>query len=416
MTKNDVKLRLNKTIWEKASTKTRYLFGSKLKIVDMVLIIMLLALYKWKRNEHSTKDKYEVLTHPSENSKDNYICKTVCVYTDLFELMQKNPYNKLTYSELFECAMVDFIEKDISFYTSQISPLYTIVGSKNFTMQKATSDAVAAMNLDTANIELVDACCATGSLYFGLQHFEWKKVTLNDLNPLRTNFLTVIQKKPLELIRLLLDMDLSFVKTPNLKNSNLRIYKQHTDEYAAKRRNYHKVSCNVEIAFETFLQQCLDKAIIESPEKIFQRILRFLPAHLKLQNATITQKDCLTYLKNDTADKLVLLDVPYIGSESTCGIKKYNYEPFHEKVADLLQQADYPFVYYCRSSAPKSDKTRPLEKKVHMMQMKLGDYFFNKGYYFQKVQLKEDTELMISNQQYDDEKQFEWTDFSQNIL
>lgn len=101
-----------------------------------------------------------------------YICKTVCMYTVLFEKMQKNSYNKLTYSELFECAMVDFIEKDIRFYTSQISPLYTIVGSKNSTMQKATTDAVAAMNLDTANMELVDACCATGALFFGLQHYE----------------------------------------------------------------------------------------------------------------------------------------------------------------------------------------------------------------------------------------------------
>ena len=35
------------------------------------------------------------------------------------------------------------------------------------------------------------------------------------------------------------------------------------------------------------------------------------------------------------------------------------------------------------------------------MKLKLGQYFMNKGYYFQKVPLKEDTELMVSNRQYD---------------
>lgn len=48
--------------------------------------------------------------------------------------------------------------------------------------------------------------------------------------------------------------------------------------------------------------------------------------------------------------------------------------------------------------------------------MKLGQYFMNKGYYFQKVRLKEDTELMVSNRQYDADSQFQWTSFKYNII
>lgn len=49
------------------------------------------------------------------------------------------------------------------------------------------------------------------------------------------------------------------------------------------------------------------------------------------------------------------------------------------------------------------------------MKMKLAQYFMNKGYYFQKVRLDSDIELMVSNCQYDDKKQFQWTDMDENI-
>ena len=49
------------------------------------------------------------------------------------------------------------------------------------------------------------------------------------------------------------------------------------------------------------------------------------------------------------------------------------------------------------------------------MKTKLAQYFMNKGYYFQKVPLKEDTELMISNQQYDAIVQFQWTSFHKTL-
>lgn len=51
-----------------------------------------------------------------------------------------------------------------------------------------------------------------------------------------------------------------------------------------------------------------------------------------------------------------------------------------------------------------------------IMKMKLAQYFMNKGYYFQKVPLKEDTELIISNQQYDADAQFQWTSFEPKII
>ena len=137
---------------------------------------------------------------------------------------------------------------------------------------------------------------------------------------------------------------------------------------------------------------------------------------MKLQNTVITQQDCLNYLKNDTTNKLVLLDVPYIGSEHTCAVTGYKYQPFHQKVADFLQNAEYPFLYYCRSTPPKSDSTYNREDAEHIMKMKLGQYFMNKGYYFQKVHLNEDTELLISNRQYDAEAQFLWTNMAENII
>ena len=147
-----------------------------------------------------------------------------------------------------------------------------------------------------------------------------------------------------------------------------------------------------------------------------ERIFRFLPVHLKLQNAFITQQDCLNYLKNDNTNKLVLLDVPYIGSEHTCAVTGYKYQPFHQKVVNFLHKAKYPFLYYCRSTPPKSDNTFNKEDAKHIMKMKLGQYFMNKGYYFQKVRLKENTELMVSNRQYDADSQFQWTSFKYNII
>ena len=196
----------------------------------------------------------------------------------------------------------------------------------------------------------------------------------------------------------------------------LKAYKKATIAYAEKRSKYKKIDCNVDIAYMMFITQCIDRAMIERSEKILERVCRFLPAHLKLQNAIITQRDCLGYLDNEDTNKLVLLDVPYIGSEHTCSVAGYKYQPFHQKVADCLQKATYPFLYYCRSTPPKSDITHNRADAKHIIKIKLAQYFMNHGFYFQKVHLEKDTELMLSNRLYDTATQFLWENIGENII
>lgn len=226
----------------------------------------------------------------------------------------------------------------------------------------------------------------------------------------------MIKLEPLKLVKRILETDLSFIEQPETKNPILSAYKKAINDYAEKRATYHKVDCNIDIAYQMFIVQCIDKAMVERAGKIMERIFRFLPAHLKLQNAVITQQDCLGYLKNDDTEKLLLLDVPYIGSEHTCAVTGYKYQPFHQKVADFLQNAEYPFLYYCRSTPPKSDIIFNRIDAEHVMKMKLAQYFMNNGYYFQKVHLDTDTELIISNRQYNAEIQFQWKDMAENII
>lgn len=414
MVKKDIKIQINEILWEKALEKIESDFGKKYCKTDCILIIMLLALYKKKNKLHSTNNLYLAVNHPDQLAPSAYKSMTIAVYDGLLDRLQEQ-HPDFTYNQLIESALADYLVLPITFYTDCISPLYTIVGSKNHTMQVATADAVDAMEISHESFTLIDGCCATGSLFWGLKTYPWKSVVLNDLNPLRTNFLNVLKKEPLKLIKKLLETNLSFIEQPETKNPKLSAYKKAINDYAEKRVNYHKVDCDIDIAYKMFIVQCIDKAIVERAGKIMERIFRFLPAHLKLQNAVITQQDCLNYLKNDNTNKLVLLDVPYIGSEHTCAVTGYKYQPFHQKVADFLQNAEYPFLYYCRSTPPKSNSTFNRADAEHIMKMKLGQYFMNKGYYFQNVPLKEDTELMLSNQLYNSEVQFQWTNTDENI-
>ena len=415
MVRKDIKIQINTILWENAVKKIETDFEKKYTKTDCMLIIMLLALYKKKNKLHSTDNLYLAVNHPDQLAPSAYKSMTIAVYDGLLDRLQEQ-HPAFTYNQLIESALADYLVLPITFYTDCISPLYTIVGSKNHTMQVATADAVDAMEIQHESFTLIDGCCATGSLFWGLKTYPWASVVLNDLNPLRTNFLNVIKTEPLKLIKRLLESDLSFIEQPETKNPKLSVFKKAINDYAEKRVNYHKVDCDIDIAYKMFIVQCIDKAIVERAGKIMERIFRFLPAHLKLQNAVITQQDCLNYLKNDNTNKLVLLDVPYIGSEHTCSIVGYKYQPFHKNVADCLQNAEYPFLYYCRSTPPKSDSHFNRADAEHIMKMKLGQYFMNKGYYFQKVPLKEDTELMISNQQYDAIVQFQWTSFEQKII
>ena len=72
-------------------------------------------------------------------------------------------------------------------------------------------------------------------------------------------------------------------------------------------------------------------------------------------------------------------------------------------------------MYYCRSTPPKAYNPHNEQDAMNIPKMKLAEYFFNKGLYFEKIYLKEDTELIISNRQYSD-IQFQWNDEEQIII
>ena len=412
--KNGEKITVNKVLLERAKYKLKKIFKHSYTDNDQLLIMILLYLYK----HHSKPINYDVVylacEHPDELSRNNYIAKKFYINETVLSLLKaKNPHTSL--SVVVECIIASFIDTPTSECTSNIPPLYTIVGSKNTIMQKETASAIDTMNLTHESMTLIDGCCATGSLFFALDTYPWKEIILNDLNPLRTNFLNVIKREPLKLIKKILNTELTDFEQPTERTNKLKVFRSNTNQYIATRQHYNKVDCNIDIAYEMFMLQCLSKQYIENSNKILNRVFRFLPAHLKLQTATITQTDCLKYLMNDDIHKLVLLDVPYIGSEHTCAVKGYNYKPFHEKVAEFLHNAGYPFLYYCRSTPPKSATTFTREQGEHIMKMKLAQHFMDKGFHFQKVHLKDDTELMISNRQYDEESQFQWIEFEENI-
>lgn len=389
MTRKDIKINIRKKLWEKAVKKAKSEFIFVHTNTDALNIIILLGLYK--SNTKQRKDNlYLAYSSISEMQSDIKVTFTIEVIGELLDALRKKHTNK-TNSKLVESALADYIVLPTNFYTDNLSAIYIIVGSKNSTMQKATASAIESMNLHHEQTTLVDACCATGSLFFGLKSYQWKSTILNDLNPLRTNFLNVLKQEPLKLIK-------SILSTPIFS------YKEHLSEYMAethsitkgyeaKRQHYHKIDSNIDIATMTFITQCISKQYPENRDKILNRITRIIPASIKLQTAIITQEDCLNYLDNDIK-KFILLDVPYIGSEYTCSVKGYNYNKFHKSIANKLLNADYPFLYYCRSTPPKANNPYNEHDATYIQKMKLAQYFFNKGLYFEKVYLKEDTELM----------------------
>ncbi len=430
LVKKEISVFIGRTLLEKLSERVEVDFKKKYSISDCILIALLTSLYK--PSALCLLDiHYLVLDHPEQLPEQNRIRKTITVYPELLQQMKEkwSKCNKntkthstlsgdsdITNGEILERAISNYLYQSNTVYTDCISPLYTIVGSKNFTMQRRTAYAVDHMPLDHKEMTLIDACSATGSLFFGLKTYPWKRIILNDLNPLRTNFLNVVKKEPLKLIKKILDTDLSFIAYSKSKNVRLKDFKMHTEQYEEKRLNYRKVDCNVSIAYEMFMRQCIDKKYIEQQDGIISRVLRILPAHLKVQDAEITQVDCLSYLTNETANKLVLLDVPYMGTEQECSVDGYDYNKFHGKVARYLYDADYSFLYYCRSSAPKSNMSLSQEDKEHVMKMKLGERFLNKGFYFEKIRLEKDTELMISNRIYREKWQFQWMNYEQDLI
>ena len=170
-----------------------------------------MALYKRKCKLRTTDNLYLAVNQPAQLTPSAYKPMTTTVYAELLDMLQEQ-HPDFTYNQLIESAIADYLVLPITFYTDCISPLYTIIGSKNHTVQVATADAVNAMKIPHESFTIIDECCATGSLFFGLKMYPWKSVILNDLNPLRTNFLNVLKKEPLRLIKHILETDLSFIE------------------------------------------------------------------------------------------------------------------------------------------------------------------------------------------------------------
>ena len=170
-----------------------------------------MALYKRKCKLRTTDNLYLAVNHPDQLAPSAYKSMTIAVYDGLLDMLQ-GQHPDFTYNQLIESAIADYLVLPITFYTDCISPLYTIIGSKNHTVQVATADAVNAMKIPHESFTIIDECCATGSLFFGLKMYPWKSVILNDLNPLRTNFLNVLKKEPLRLIKHILETDISFIE------------------------------------------------------------------------------------------------------------------------------------------------------------------------------------------------------------
>lgn len=413
MQTKDITIKINQILWNKMEEKISLTFGN-LTHTNSILFICFLSLYKPKDSYRSSDNIYHAIDSPLELNNQHHIRRTISIYTKIIERMKIN-HPEQTYSQLITYAITDFLVIPYTFYTNNISPIYTIVGSKNKYMQKKTSDTIRQMNLQTDKISFIDICTGTGSLFFGIDNYTWKKITLNDLNPLRTNFLKVLKEKIFKFIKMLLETDFSFINIPDEKNRIVSEYKTELKAYEQKRKKYKKVDKNIDIAYKTFIVQCIDRAHIESHNCIFDRMVRFFPAHLKLRNVEITQIDCLEYAKDSTPDKILLIDPPYIGSETFCAISDYNYANFHSRLSDMLQQAHYPFLYFCRSSVPKTLLPDIAEHdRKHVLKMKLAEHFFNKGFFFENYQISDYTELIISNRHYSN-NQFEWTDLSQNL-
>lgn len=224
MTK-EIKVSVNKIHLEKANSKIKKLFGHNYTDNDNMLIMTLLYLYKYQSRPINYDVVYLACKHPDELNRSNYITKKYYINGKVLSLLKaKNPHTSL--SVVVECIIASLIATPTSEYTINIPPLYTIVGSKNTIMQKETASAVDAMNLTHESMTLIDGCCATGSLFFGLDTYPWKQVVLNDLNPLRTNFLNVIKREPLKLIKKIFNTKPTFFEQSSERNDELAVFRK----------------------------------------------------------------------------------------------------------------------------------------------------------------------------------------------
>ncbi len=325
-------------------------------------------------------------------------------------------------SKFVELAIVDFLEKSCVDYANMAKPLYSFAGSKTLPMAKAHKHATNAISLNP-HTELIEVCVGSGALFFATDTTNFTSCTVNDLTPSRVNFLSVVQVKPLELIYKLLDLSSNFKYfTPEEKTKLKTSSKSIVDAYDKKQRKYKKIKIDVDVAYallvyETFnTPRPFDSSILK---KITNFPFNILPMYFKLKDVAITKLDARHYLSNSNTNKFVCLDVPYITSTPATysGIKDFDYVTFHSEVSKALEVANYPFLYYCRStSSQKINSLVGTENGLDIMSKCLKPYFFNKGFFFDLVPLEVgngtehehvEMEVMISNRKYND-TQFQW--------
>ena len=66
-----------------------------------------------------------------------------------------------------------------------------------------------------------------------------------------------------------------------------------------------------------------------------------------------------------------------------------------KKVDNYLHNAQYPFLYYCRITPPKSENILSSKDAEHVMKMKLEYYFSDLNCGRHTVNLRNDTELIL---------------------
>lgn len=158
MKRKDIKIKINVVLWGKVKEKIIQDFGKGFNEVDTLLIISVLYLYKPLKY----KPEYLLLVaeNPADLHEENYKSKTISVFTDIMDKLKEQCLN-CSNSDIIEILIVSYLYQKTSFYTNKISPIYTFVGSKNQTMQSATSKAVKQMSLDFPNMTLIDGCVGT---------------------------------------------------------------------------------------------------------------------------------------------------------------------------------------------------------------------------------------------------------------
>ncbi len=295
--------------------------------------------------------------------------------------------------------------------------------------------AIDAMPVDQKDTEFYEVTGGGGKLYLATDTSNFISCTFNDYTPSIATYFYVVQNYPFKLIEMLLDKLVDFESWSDEQKRELKITCQNqVDDYdydydydekskkikaTARLKKYKKVKADIDIAFSVLIYMQFNSEY-PTVHEIPYLAYRILPLHLRFpKNVTITMRDAITFLENDKKNKLVVLDLPYFGSWYNSGITNFDYKTFHIKVATYLENAEYPWIYYCRST-PSSEMLKAFngdyDRALNAMFNMLYEHFYRKGYFFSLVCLpiknKVEVEVIITNRLLCDKKytnkQFQW--------